>query len=255
MKILSKFICSTLSLTMIASSLSNMHILAAENSTIEKENVVYSDTNTDEAKTNLVFIEGKAGESHVVYTYNQKGKSYKVVEDSSDDFKNVISQTYVLDENGNYVKDFVQTLSIDNNGIASITTETIGEGSISYTMDLSQCLQIKEAPSTRSEWRTYYRDGVVDRLKNLAISVIVGILTNVLTAGASTAAQLTISGLTTVATDLALNGGDKLYYHEIHNWRESPKNYLVIDETIATNYYYNSAHTAFAGYSYAEYIF
>lgn len=90
-------------------------------------------------------------------------------------------------------------------------------------MDLSQHLQIKEAPSTRAEWRTYYRDGVVDRLKNLAISVIVGILTNVITAGTSTATQLAISGLTTVATDLVLNGGDKLYYHEIHNWRESQK--------------------------------
>ena len=60
----------------------------------------------------LTFLEGTPGDNHLVYTYLENGKQYKVVENADADFMNVNSTTYVMNADGNYVEDKSQVLDI-----------------------------------------------------------------------------------------------------------------------------------------------
>lgn len=80
--------------------------------------------NQSDSRKNLHFIEGKLGDSHIVYTYEENNKQYKAIETSSDDFKNVTSMIYCLNETGNYILQSTQNFSIDDNGNPEILITT-----------------------------------------------------------------------------------------------------------------------------------
>ena len=81
-------------------------------------------SNQSDSRKNLHFIEGKLGDSHIVYTYEENNKQYKAIETSSDDFKNVTSMIYCLNETGNYILQSTQNFSIDDNGNPEILITT-----------------------------------------------------------------------------------------------------------------------------------
>ncbi|NLL94008.1 MAG: hypothetical protein GX225_07750 [Clostridiales bacterium] len=56
------------------------------------------------ARTNLTFLEGISGDNHLVYTYQENGQQYKVIENADSDFMNVYSTIYVMDSDGSYVE-------------------------------------------------------------------------------------------------------------------------------------------------------
>jgi len=62
-------------------------------------------------RTNLVFQEGRAGDTHLVYTYNQDGKSFKVEEDFTEGLTNGNSTIYLKNPDGNYVVFSTQEVS------------------------------------------------------------------------------------------------------------------------------------------------
>lgn len=49
-------------------------------------------------RTNIKFLEGTPGDTHLIYTYQQNGVTYKAVENSTEDFRNVECQIFHLSE-------------------------------------------------------------------------------------------------------------------------------------------------------------
>ena len=114
-------------------------------------------------RTDIVFLEGKVGDTYLVYTYKQDGKSYKVVEDATMDFANVHSTIYVLDSTGNYVEDSTQEVSTNSNGDLIVTlsdeNKTVEKRTISSTPKAFS-VQVEQAQSATSyEWITSYSNG------------------------------------------------------------------------------------------------
>jgi TPP-dependent indolepyruvate ferredoxin oxidoreductase alpha subunit len=60
------------------------------------------------SKENIKYLIGKPGDTHFVYTYEQNGINYKVVDDANTDFTQINSTIYVLNSMGNYVEDSIQ---------------------------------------------------------------------------------------------------------------------------------------------------
>lgn len=103
---------------------------------------------------------------------------------------------------------------------------------------------------------TRYEDGSRGGLKGLAISALISVVAAIATyytAGALSSAA--VAGASTIAAGIFGQNSDKVYYHAIYNWRHSPKNYLVIDETEWTDFYLDSSHIYSLGHTYAEYIY
>ena len=90
-----QLISATLTMIMIFSLFSGNIVHAA--------NVEATATNSStNIRTELTFLEGTPGDNHLVYTYLENGKQYKVVENADADFMNVNSTTYVMNADGNY---------------------------------------------------------------------------------------------------------------------------------------------------------
>lgn len=213
----------------------------------------YANEHSDSRK-NLHFIEGKLGDSHIVYTYEENSKQYKAIETSSDDFKSATSMIYCLNEAGNYILQSTQNFSIDDNGNPEILITT-KDGDNKY-QKLNLEMNEENGISLTGEWATHYYNGSKGGLKGLALSVLVSVVAAVATyytAGALSTAM--VSGASTIATALFNRNSSVVYYHLIRNTRISPKNNFVIDETNYTTFYLDSTHKYSLGSTYAEYIF
>lgn len=208
-------------------------------------------------RTNIHFLEGKPGDTHLIYTYEQDGKNYKAIENASENFQNVVCQIFELKENGECEQNSVQSVLGDGKGNSKITIQTqsdnIEERIISILPSYSYLLQ---SESIEWEWITEYYDGSKGSLKGLAISALISVVVSIATyysAGSLTSAAVTGAG--TIATGLFSQNAEKVYYHAIRNWRHSPKNYFVIDETEWTEFFLDSSHIYSLGDTYSEYIY
>ena len=210
--------------------------------------------NQSDSRKNLHFIEGKLGDSHIVYTYEENNKQYKAIETSSDNFKNVTSMIYCLNEAGNYILQSTQNFSIDDNGNPEILITTKDSNNKYQKIHLE--MNEENGISLTGEWATHYYNGSKGGLKGLALSVLVSVVAAIATyytAGALSAAM--VSGASTIATGLFNRNSSVVYYHLIRNTRISPKNNFVVDETNYTTFYLDSTHKYSLGSTYVEYIF
>lgn len=214
-----------------------------------------------EERTNIQFLEGNPGDTHLVYTYKQNGNIYKVVENASEDFQDVECQIFQLNENGTCVENSLQRVFIDNEGNIRITIESAAGDIEQRMIDVSSGTSFFNRSDSIDrisewEWITEYYDGSRGGLKGLAISALISVVASVATyytAGALSAAA--VAGASTVASALFSQNAEKVYYHTIRNWRHSPKNYFVIDETEWTEFFLDSSHIYSLGHTYEEYIF
>lgn len=246
-KVLSTILCMVLLVTCLVPT-----SVKATGITTDPVMTIASDATGE--RTNLNFLNGNAGDTHLAYTYEQNGNTYKVLEDSTEDFKNVDSYIYRLNTDGNFVEDSTQHVTINDEGNPEITIVSADGESVSRTLDISS--DNLQSLSTRSEWVTQYANGSRSGLKGLAISALVAVVAAVATyysAGALTSAV--VAGASAIASGLFNQNASTLYYYAIYNWRHSPKNYLVIDETEWTEFYLDSGHNYSLGTTYAEYIF
>lgn len=251
-----KILSTILSLALLATTLSPATVKAAN---AASEIVVASDVVGE--RTNIQFLEGNPGDTHLVYTYNQNGNTYKVVENASENFQKVECQIFQLNENGTYVKNSTQRVSVDNEGNPQITIESatgdIEQRIIDVSSGASSFLQSDSvARIPEWEWITEYYDGSRVGLKGMAISALISVVASIAiyyTVSALSAAA--VAGASTIASGLFGQNAEKVYYHAICNWRHSPKNYFVIDETEWTEFFLDSSHIYSLGHTYAEYIF
>lgn len=250
-----KILSAILSMALFVNTLCPATVKAADNLS-----EIVTESTLSEARSNIQFIEGNPGDTHLVYTYTQNGNVYKSVENASSDFKEVECKIYVLNENNTYSIYSTQHVSIDSKGNPNITIDYAKGGVEQRVIDVAseKPSLSKQAYTTDVEWEwvTEYRDGSKANLKNLAISALISAIAAIAcfySSGALAAAS--ISAVNTIAQGLFGLNADRVYYHKIINWRHSPKSYFVIDETEWTEFYSDSRHTNYLGYTYAEYIF
>lgn len=251
-----KLLSIILSLALSATILSPTQVNATN---IASETRVASDV--DGERTNVQFLEGTPGDTYLIYTYQQGGNMYKAIETATEDFRNVECQIFQLNASGNYVENSIQRVSIDSEGNPNITIESatgnIEQRIIEVSSEPSSTLQpdsVTRIPEW--EWITDYYDGSRGGLKGLAVSALISVVAAIATyytAGALSAAA--VAGASTIASGLFGQNAEIVYYHAIRNWRHSPKNYFVIDETEWTEFFLDSSHIYSLGHTYAEYIF
>lgn len=246
----SKVLSTFLSLSLLITCTSPATVNAASTST---KSIMALASEVAGERTNIDFLEGTPGTTHLVYTYEQDGNTYKVIEDSTEDFQNVNSHIYWLNEDGDFVENSTQQLAINEEGNPEIDIVSTN-GEIEHRI-IDVTFYDVQSVSPRSEWVTRYANGTRSDLKGLAISTLIAIVGAIATFYSSGAlAQATIAGVSAVASGLFAQNTDTVYYYAIYNWRHSPKNYLVIDETEWTEFYLDSGHNYSLGHTYVEYI-
>ncbi|MBT2282619.1 hypothetical protein J7E78_03585 [Paenibacillus polymyxa] len=78
-------------------------------------------------KQNFIFLEGKPGDAHLVYTYESNGDTYKVEERANKDFTEINSTIYVKNAEGKFVEHAIQNAIIDTqNSLFQVTTNENG---------------------------------------------------------------------------------------------------------------------------------
>lgn len=78
-------------------------------------------------KQNFNILEGKPGDTHLVYTYESNGNTYKVEEYANKDFTEVNSTIYVKNAEGEFVDHATQHATVDTqNSIFQVTTNENG---------------------------------------------------------------------------------------------------------------------------------
>lgn len=242
---------AVLTLSLLATCITPVTVNAA---TVSDKSIMTFASEAEGARTNLQFLEGNPGDTYLVYTYEQDGNTYKAVEQSSEDFRNVSAHIYWLNENGDFVENSSQQLTINEQGNPEITIKNANGITENRIIDVSS--DTVKSASTRSEWVTQYANGSRGNLRGLAYSTLVAVVAAIATyfsTGALSAAA--IAGAGTIASGLFNQNSNSVYYYAIYNWRHSPKNYLVIDETEWTEFYLDSGHNYSLGHTYAEYIF
>jgi hypothetical protein len=126
-KVLSAIVTLSLCLTLVTPVFAN----AATNETPQQQ----SRNVLSLKKQNYNYLEGKPGDTHLVYTYDSNGSTYKVVENASEDFGKVDSTIYVKDKKGVFVKYATQNVTV-NNSTFTQTTNVNGKVTVE-TLDLS----------------------------------------------------------------------------------------------------------------------
>lgn len=209
-------------------------------------------------RTNLIFHEGKAGDTHLVYTYDQDGKSFKVVEDFSEGLTNGSSTTYLKNPDGNYVVFSTQEVSTTPNGDLVITLADTKRHVEKHVIPAAEKLNSgaqSKASASGDEWVTQTISGSTN-ITNFTINAIIAACAAIATYYCgSPAGQAAIAGLSSLAVSFYNYNATTAYYYSIYNWRHSPRDYFVIDETEWTDWYTDSAHNNYTGYTYYEYIY
>lgn len=245
-----RWIAATLTMVMMVLLFSNGIVQAAndENGSIT-------------IRQNLVFLEGKPGDNHLVYTYYENGEQYKVVENADANFMNVNSTVYIMDAKENYVKVKSERLNIQPNGDGYLTI-TDAQG-ISETSEIDTLKTIKSVdtvveenkvninraytdPGT-GEWVTKVSDGS-SYIYNMTVSVIGAVL------GAAIGGKVG-AAIGTIAAEYFKKGAEYAYYHVVHNWMMSKLNpaTVIIREAVHTTYYLDAGHRYLTGSDYYEY--
>jgi len=158
----------------------------------ENNAVAFAESLTDDSqRTNLTYIDGQAGDTHLVYTYPEKGISYKVIKDSNESFTEVYSTIYVFDASLNeYVFNAVSTYSTSSNGYGLLEYQNI-DGS--YYQDVftfennydtsSKLLSFAESFNLSSvpdyEWHTESTDSSA-AIANATISALIAIISGII---------------------------------------------------------------------------
>ena len=211
---------------------------------------------TNDERQNLTFLEGELGGTHLVYTYEEEGHTYKVEETATPDFSEVKSKVFVLNEANGYelLEEIVSTSSGDEIEITTTGLQgnverrivTIPDGQLYSTEGLSS------RSANEWEWVTSYHDGNT-YIGNVTVVVIIQIL-NGIACKFYPQAAIVSSAIATMASTLFSARAEYVFYHKIINERHSDRNYLVIEATEYTQYYQDAAHTQYLGDSYAEYL-
>lgn len=219
-------------------------------------------------RTNLKYIEGSPNDTHVIYTYDENGQHYKVVDNANSDYSEVKSQIYVLASDGKYSLIENSSLIRENennnmefsvkktNGNSYVENLPIETNSVKNNISLpSEKMNAKSSSKSKSKpalsaWHkslysgnTKFRDMTIVAIKAAVIQWTISKIK-------SNKAQVIYAGATAVAEKyfkLKLRTG---YYHVTYQWRTLKNNVCAImAESEYVNWYKNASHTKYNGYT------
>lgn len=212
-------------------------------------------------RTKLIFLEGAPGDNHLVYTYQENGQQYKVVEDADSDFTNVYSTSYVMNSEGIYVETKSQVLNVQPDGnclltstdkhghseILKINTTDAVESVKTSTEDFESSITRDYTDPGTGEWITEVWNGS-SYIYNMTVTVIGAVI------GAALGGKIG-AGVGAIASEYFKRGSEYAYYHVVDNWMMSKLHptTVVIREATHTTYYLDSGHRYPTGTDYYEY--
>ena len=124
-----KLMKSILSLTLCFTMILGLSVTPVSAKSTSLSDEASTATTSDGPRTNVVYLVGEPGDTHLEYTYEQNGILYKVIENATEDFSSVNSDIYVWNYGDqSFEKIYKQTTDVENGSIV-LTIEDI-EGNI-----------------------------------------------------------------------------------------------------------------------------
>ncbi|WP_033125292.1 hypothetical protein [Eubacterium sp. ER2] len=214
-----------------------------------EENPIIS--NADSPRENLT-MESQTGtieEGNYVYTYDENGIHYKVVEETQNSLNTVTSQTYAMDQNGNYVLEKTVKSTINGNDVIVETTTPDGQ-TTSQTISPQQGRVMPYSDGTTGEWNTSSYDGSV-YIWNFSIATIAQVLFMAL---GLYLAEKVPQKLYTIAEFFFSQNCEMAYYHDTYSYMLSDTNqFVIVREAISVMYFLDSAHNYYVDSYYEEF--
>lgn len=254
-RVISGVLVATIVLSFAGENL--VQVQAAEVSTDSVEKLEASDV-----RTALTYLDGtQPGDTHLVYSYQENGKKYKIVEDTDADFSNVYSTIYLMDSEGNYNEVKTQEVKNDENGKFELINRDV-DGKVDI-QKINTKNSVQSIDSTMAgngvartsnytdpglgEWITKTWDGS-SRIYNMTITAITSVLSSAMESKVGKA-------LVAIAGEYFKKNASQAYYHVVDNWMMSKlyPTWCVIREATYTSYYFDSAHRNKTGTDYYEY--
>ena len=207
------------------------------------------------ARTNLTFLVGQVGDPYLVYTYEEQGKTYKVIDETFENGAIVKSQIFEQQKNGNFTKIRDQKLEVLPSGDITFDMDNGGKITTELVYDASaEMVPSAISPFGYGEWTTLETNGS-STFKNKTIAAIATILVAIITRGCSLIINIAASLLSNEATEYFKADASKAYYHKTYSWKTREDNVLVISgEAVHVQYFYDAAHDHYVGEYYKEYI-
>lgn len=224
---------------------------------------------SQEVRENLTYIQGKPGDEYLVYTYDENGKHYKVIDKSKENFTNVSSEIYVLNENGQYKLIETQSVEVEEdklvnfvripkNGQAIVRNIPIESNAHTELIlsDNNSFLSKSKIPALGA-WKSTSISGNKN-IANMAVSAIIAVIVAVVSEKVnSTVSKALVNGIGDVANNLYSAKAKTGYYTGTYYWRTLKNNILVImAEKNNLKWYSNKKKTKYKGttrYSWSEY--
>lgn len=192
-------------------------VMAAE------ETPIVENADVNQTRENLTIEEGSFNEGSYVYTYDENGTHYKVVEETDASFQNVTSYTYTVNEQGDC--SLVKTVQsyIDGGNVIIETTTPDGQTNVE-TISPQPARIIPYSDGTTGEWVTQTFDSKL-YIKGSPIATIAQLLFMAL--GVVLAEKLP-SKLLVIAEALFNRNSEYVYTHETYSYMLSDTNQFVI---------------------------
>lgn len=224
------------------------------------QNIESEYDNNKSGRSNLKFEVGSPGDRYLIYSYIEDGKSYKVIEFSDSEFKNVHSEVYVLNENGNYVHTQNKETEIADNGVYTLTTASSNgrievekstlpkQEIIHYESNRVMAGQFYTDPGT-GKWlyKNYNGDTKIENMTISGITAALGAAIGAFIGGAPGA--IIGSGIGAAASSYFSKSADRAYYRINYKWMMSKLHpvALVLRENCVTKFYLDSGHKYYVG--------
>ncbi|MEK4366295.1 hypothetical protein MKX68_27980 [Paenibacillus sp. FSL M8-0212] len=142
-----KFACAVLAASLLLPTSSQVFagIESISSQSVSQDNVDFSNLDSQSIeevmelpKDNISFIKGNYGDQNIEYTYTSAGREWKAVENSSSDYKELHSEIYLKNDNGDY--ELFTTMDVKNISATKIDltfTPENGKASYNETIDMT----------------------------------------------------------------------------------------------------------------------
>lgn len=253
-----KLIASILTFTICITSFNSTVAFAATNVTNQEMNQSLLSLK----KSNYNYLEGKPGDTHLVYTYESNNDTYKVIENADDNFEKVNTTIYVENTEGVFVKYATQTLTI-NNFTSTLTTNENGY----VTTEQQDLLPAKKSQNNNfissalaagsyqgykvSNWKQISTTNSSTRITNYSATAVFAVIAYIAADGATDGLSgAVVAAISAVAGKIIDEAIPIVYYRQIYSEKKlvnpplSLRNFVVGSKWL-TYFYSDKAHSQF----------
>ena len=253
-----KLIASILTFTICLTSFNSTVAFAATNVTNQEMNQSLLSLK----KSNYNYLEGKPGDTHLVYTYESNNDTYKVIENADDNFEKVNTTIYVENTEGVFVKYATQTLTI-NNFTSTLTTNENGY----VTTEQQDLLPAKKSQNNNfissalaagsyqgyklTNWKQISTTNYSTRITNYSATAVFAVIAYIAADGATDGLSgAVVAAISAVAGKIIDKAIPIVYYRQIYSEKKlvnpplSLRNFVVGSKWL-TYFYSDKAHSQF----------